>query len=80
MKNKESSFKRCIEEASKQHQYDNNGIDGQQMLEMIGSLANTISKMQETIINIIENQNGQNEVIIELSRQVDELRLLVNMF
>lgn len=50
-----------------------NGIDGQQMLEMIGSLAGTISKMQETLLTLIKNQNEQNEVIIELSKQVIDM-------
>lgn len=47
-----------------------NGIDGQQMFEMLGVVANAVATLQQVVGRVVEIQDKQNEAIISLSDDV----------
>lgn len=52
---------------------DENGIDGQQMLEMINVLANSLATVQKVLVGMVEVQDKQTESILSMSDNIEYL-------
>ena len=47
-----------------------NYIDGQQMFEMLGVVANAVATLQQVVNRVVDIQDKQNEAILSLSEDV----------
>lgn len=52
---------------------DENGIDGQQMFEMINVLANSLATVQNVLARMMEVQDKQTESILSISNNIEHL-------
>lgn len=68
---KMKTFEEHMKDAIEATQAPSTAIDGQQMFEMLGVVANAVATLQQAVARIVEVQDKQNSAILTLSNDVE---------